>query len=88
MWIHNDLIKHQTDATISNIIFYYVSIFKPLSQLISGFGDPDTLQVSLIVCPIFDVQSDNSNSNTGGPVHTNTQIYIKHTAVLHPSVYL
>lgn len=75
----SDLIKHQTDATMWSIIFYYVSIFKPLSQLISGFGDPDTLQVSLIVCPIFDVQSDSSEPNTGGPVDANTQIYIKHT---------
>ena len=27
-----------------------------------------TLHVSLIVCPIFVVQSDNRDSNTGGPV--------------------
>lgn len=32
----------------------------------TGFGDPDTLQVSLMVCPVCVVQSHNSNSNVGG----------------------
>lgn len=41
---------------------------RPLSQLTTGFGDPVTLQVSLIVSPVFVVQSDNSVSNAGGPV--------------------
>lgn len=40
---------------------------RPLSQLMSGLGHPEILQVSLIVCPILAVQSDSINSNTGGP---------------------
>lgn len=36
----------------------------------SGFGDPVTLQVSLMVCPIFVVVSDSNDTNTGGPVDT------------------
>ena len=39
----------------------------PLSQLTTGVGDPETLQVSLMVCPTFVVTSDSSTSNTGGP---------------------
>lgn len=36
----------------------------------TGFGDPVTLQVSLIVCPVFVVVSDSNDLNTGGPVET------------------
>lgn len=50
-----------------------------MSQLTTGFGDPVTLQVSLTVCPIFVVQSDNSDSNTGGPVERQKQKLVLET---------
>lgn len=43
----------------------------------TGFGDPVTLQVSLVVCPVFVVVSESNDSNTGGPVETHK--YRNHT---------
>lgn len=55
------------------------SLFWPLSQLTTGLGDPLTLHVSLIVWPIFVVQSDSADSNTGGPVEAHKQkVHMKH----------
>lgn len=43
----------------------------------TGFGDPVTLQVSLIVCPIVVVESESNDSNAGGSVETHK--YRSHT---------
>lgn len=50
------------------------NVFWPLSQVTTGLGDPVTLHVNLIVCPVFVVQSDSDDSNTGGPIDGHEKI--------------
>lgn len=58
--------------------------FSPLNQPTTGLGDPVILQVSLMVCPIFVVQSHNKETNTGGPgnIQTDESICINAVQIL------